>query len=230
MTTTSDGEDGAEARGGRRPDPPPGGRIPAPGIAPHLRDGGGRKLRPGVFLDRDGTLVRERAYLDDPDEVDLVPGVPEALRRLRGAGFVLVVTTNQSGIARGLYTEAQYRAVAARVEELLREEGVEVDATFFCPHHPEFDRPCTCRKPAVGMHLEAIRTLGLRTETSWFVGDKVKDVLPARALGGRGILVRTGFGREEEAGGVPDGVRVVDDLLEGARVILGGDREPGSGP
>jgi len=201
---------------------PPGGRAPSPGAAEPPEETDPEALRPAVFLDRDGTLVVEREYLADPAEVELVPGAAEALRALRGRGYVLVVTTNQSGIARGYYTEADYRAVAARIEDLLERAGAAVDATYFCPHHPEFGEPCACRKPGTGMHLEAARELGLAPERSWFVGDKVKDVLPARTLGGRGILVLTGFGREEEAR-LPEGVPAVRDLAEAARVILAGD-------
>ncbi len=176
--------------------------------------------RPAVFIDRDGTLIQEREYLADPDGVELVPGVPEALEALRQAGYVLVVTTNQSGIARGYYTEEEYRAVAKRLDEVLEAEGTPVDATFYCPHHPDHTGPCACRKPGTGMHMQAARELDLDPVRSWFVGDKVKDVLPARTLGGRGgVLVRTGFGSEEEDR-LPEGFRAADDLLGAARTIL----------
>lgn len=185
--------------------------------AASTRDGAGR---PAVFLDRDGTLLRERAYVDDPADVALVPGAPDALKALRRAGYALVVVTNQSGIARGLYTEADYREVARRVEAELAAAGVRIDATRYCPHHPDFSGPCDCRKPATGMHRSAARELDLAPARSWFVGDKVKDVLPARELGGSGILVRTGFGgREVES--LPEGFAVADDLPEAARIILG---------
>lgn len=185
--------------------------------------------RAAVFIDRDGTLVQEREYLADPEELELVPGVPDALKALREAGYVLVVTTNQSGIARGYYTEEEYRAVARRLDEELEAEGVWVDATFHCPHHPDHTGPCACRKPGTGMHMQASRRLGLAPERSWFVGDKVKDVLPARTLKGRGILVRTGFGAEHE-GRLPEGFRVADDLAGAARIILeSGDGAAGAG-
>ena len=175
--------------------------------------------RPAVFLDRDGTLIRERDYLADPEGVELVDGVPGALRSLRRAGYALVVVTNQSGIARGYYTEEDYRAVAARLDEMLDEAGAAVDATFHCPHHPEETGPCDCRKPGTGMHRQAIRRFGLDPGRSWFVGDKLSDVVPARTLGGEGILVRTGYGREAEAT-LPDEFLVADDLPGAARIIL----------
>lgn len=178
------------------------------------------ELRPAVFLDRDGTLIREREYLADPEGVELVRGAAEALRRLRDAGYALVVVTNQSGIARGYYSEAEYRAVADRIDEELGSAGVPVDGTYHCPHHPAHSFPCACRKPGTGMHRRAARELGLLLERSWYVGDKVKDVLPARELGGEGILVRTGFGREQEPR-LPPQFEVAEDLPAAASLILG---------
>jgi D-glycero-D-manno-heptose 1,7-bisphosphate phosphatase len=175
--------------------------------------------RRAVFLDRDGTLILERDYLADPAGVAFVPGAVEALRRLRDAGFVLVVVTNQSGIARGLYTEQDYRAVAGRIDALLAQSGVPLDATYHCPHHPDFTGPCDCRKPGTEMHGAAERDLEVNLARSYYVGDRVKDVAPALKLGGKGILVRTGYGREEEAA-APDGVAVVDDLAAAADLIL----------
>lgn len=180
----------------------------------------GSGSRRAVFLDRDGTLIREREYLSDPDGVELLADVPEAMIRLRGAGFVLVIVTNQSGIARGLYTLEDYRAVAQRVEEVLEEAGAPVDRTYFCPHHPEFSGPCQCRKPETGLYRQAARELGLDLGSSYYVGDRVKDVRPALSLGGTGILVRTGYGSEEEQR-LPPGSQVVDTLLGAADWILG---------
>jgi D-glycero-D-manno-heptose 1,7-bisphosphate phosphatase len=177
------------------------------------------RLRPAVFIDRDGTLITERSYLAHPDGVELVPGAVEALAALRRAGFALVTVTNQSGIARGLYREADYRAVADRLAELLRDAGVTPDDVQYCPHHPDVTGPCDCRKPGTGMYVRAAARLGLDPAASWYVGDKLTDVLPAIALGGRGILVRTGYGSEHERS-VPPGVRVADDLGAAARLIL----------
>jgi D,D-heptose 1,7-bisphosphate phosphatase len=177
--------------------------------------------RPAVFLDRDGTLIRDADYLADPEAVALLPGIVEALGVLREAGHALVVVTNQSGIARGLYTEAAYRRVAARLDELLAAAGVPLDATYHCPHHPDFTGHCPCRKPALGMYRDAARDLGLDLARSWYVGDKASDVLPALATGGRGVLVRTGYGAATESRGeLPDGVAVEDDLLAVARRVV----------
>jgi D-glycero-D-manno-heptose 1,7-bisphosphate phosphatase len=175
-------------------------------------------LRPAAFLDRDGTIIRECRYLADPEGVELVPGAASALRTIAECGYALVVVTNQSGIARGLYAAADFRAVQQRVEDVLAGDGVFLDAVFHCPHHPDVDGPCECRKPGTGMHRAAAARLNLDLHGSVYVGDRIKDVLPAAELGGRGFLVRTGYGREE-APLAPAGVIVIDDLAELARIV-----------
>lgn len=175
--------------------------------------------RPAVFLDRDGTLIREREYLSDPEGVEVLPGVIPALQALREAGFALVVVTNQSGIARGLYSEADYHRVAARLERVLSDGAAGPDLTLFCPHHPDMGGPCRCRKPDTGMHEAAARELGLDPRRSFFVGDKPSDVEAAVRMGGQGVLVLTGYGtasRDE----VPLGTWIAPDLAEAARMIL----------
>ncbi len=178
--------------------------------------------RPAVFLDRDGTLIREEHYLSDADRVALLPGVGPALESLAHAGLALVLLTNQSGIARGLFSMDDYEAVNRRLSEFLARQGVELDGAYVCPHHPDFGGLCECRKPATGLHRRAALKLGLDLEASYHVGDRVRDVLPAMELGGQGILVRTGYGAgEERKGGVPSEIRIVDDLTAAARWILG---------
>lgn len=167
--------------------------------------------RPAAFIDRDGTLVVERHYLADPARVQLVPDAVRALQTLRAAGFLLVVVTNQSGIARGLYSAADFRAVQLRLAELLGQQGVALDAVYHCPHHPDFTGPCECRKPALGLFRRAVDELGVDPTRSVYVGDRLKDVLPALALGGLPILVRTGYGARE-ADAAPPEVAVEADL------------------
>jgi D,D-heptose 1,7-bisphosphate phosphatase len=187
-------------------------------------------LRPAVFLDRDGTLIVERDYLSHPDGVQLTPDAIGALRMLRRAGYALVVVTNQSGIARGLYREADYHAVATRLNEVLAQAGVPLDGTYYCPHLSDVTGPCSCRKPATGMYLQASAELGLDPSRSWFVGDKITDVLPAGELQGRGILVLTGHGKEAAAS-LPPGASVVDDLAAAARhITAAGPRTAGVDP
>lgn len=177
--------------------------------------------RPAVFLDRDGTLVDDPGFLHRPADVRLFPGAARAVRRLRGAGYAVVTVSNQSGIARGVFGETDYRAVERRLAELLRAEGTALDGAYFCPHHPDFTGPCECRKPAPKLFLDAQRELGLDLGRSWFVGDRVSDATPAAALGGRGLLVLTGHGRDEEAAARAAGIPVVPDLAAAADRILG---------
>lgn len=177
--------------------------------------------RAAVFVDRDGTLVDERHYLSDPDEVELIDRAAAAIARLRSAGYAVVIVTNQSGIARGYYDLDDFQAVQRRVEEKLEAEGVRVDGVYYCPHHPDITGPCECRKPAVGLYRRAADDLSLALEMSYYVGDRLKDVVPAGELGGTGILVRTGYGAEEEPD-APEWVGVAADLPAAAEWIVDG--------
>jgi histidinol-phosphate phosphatase family protein len=161
-----------------------------------LRRARGRAPVPAAFLDRDGSLVVERGYLADPDHIELLPGVPEALHDLRAAGYLLVVVSNQSGVGRELYSLASVHAAMARLREALRRHGVELDAIYFCPHRPEDG--CACRKPGTALLERAADDLELSLARSIMIGDKLLDAETGRRAGGRGLLVRTGYGREEE--------------------------------
>lgn len=146
-------------------------------------------LRRAAFLDRDGTIIEDTGFVRDPGGVVLLPGAAEAITRLNDAGWVVVVVTNQSGIARGLLTEKEYVAVAARVGEVLAARGARIDATWMCPHHPDVSGPCDCRKPGLKHYLAAAERFGIDLTKSVFVGDRPSDIEPAKALGGRGILL-----------------------------------------
>jgi histidinol-phosphate phosphatase family protein len=184
----------------------------------------GLALRAALFVDRDGTLVREVGYLSDPADLELLPGVAAALRSAHAAGAVIVVVSNQSGIGRGLFPARRAHAAMARLRQLLRREGVELDAVYFCPHRPEDG--CACRKPGTALLERAAEDLNLSLRASVMVGDKRLDAWTGQAAGGVGVLVRTGYGREEEvaigAGGTraPDGV--FDDLGAAVRWWLAG--------
>ena len=157
-----------------------------------MRDSGtARSLarRVAVFLDRDGTLIEDAHYLSSPDGVQLLPGAPEAVAALNAAGVLSIVVTNQSGIAQGLVTEAEYRATRDRLDQLLAERGARVDATYHCPHHPSVSGACECRKPSAGMYRRAALDLDIDLTRSLYVGDRRRDVEPALELGGRGVLV-----------------------------------------
>jgi len=178
--------------------------------------------RPAVFLDRDGTIVDDPGFLRDPGLVRLLPGAAAAIARLNAAGFAVVVVTNQSGIARGLIQPAEYEAVERWIGRLLANEGARIDATYHCPHHPEVDGPCDCRKPGTLLYRQAAADLRLDLPACWGVGDRVSDLEPVRALGGDALLVRTGAGTSHEEDAAAAGFQVVDDIGAAVDRILAG--------
>jgi histidinol-phosphate phosphatase family protein len=143
----------------------------------------------GAFLDRDGTIIHDAKYIRDPDDVALLPGAAAAIARLNRAGVIVVVVTNQSGIARGWLSTGDYDSVRRRIDDLLAREDARVDATYVCPHFPEITGPCDCRKPALKLFREAIADYGIDPGASVFIGDRWRDVAPATALGGRPIFL-----------------------------------------
>lgn len=151
----------------------------------------------GVFLDRDGVINEEVEYLHDPDELVLIGGVASTIGALVAAGALVVVVTNQAGIGRGMYTEADLAAVTARLDDLLAAGGAALSGSYFCPHHPTAG--CRCRKPVPGMLEDAARDLGIDLSRSVIVGDKATDLAAGRAAGCHTVLVRTGYGAAEEA-------------------------------
>lgn len=176
---------------------------------------------PAVFLDRDGTIVEDPGFLHEPGKVKLLPGAAEAVRRLNQRGFLVITVSNQSGIARGRYTVADYSAVQRRMAELLEGHGAHLDGTYFCPHHPQLTGPCECRKPGSKLFLEAQQALDIDFGRSWWVGDRLSDVQPALSLGGHGILVATGDGNLHQGQARALGVMVVPDLSGAVDEILG---------
>lgn len=152
--------------------------------------------RAAAFLDRDGTIIRDTGFLHDPAQVALLPGAASAIRRFNAAGLPVVIVSNQSGIARGLYPESAYHAVQARLVELLAAEGARIDASYFCPHHPQFSGPCDCRKPGLLLFHRASQDHGIDLSQSLYIGDRPSDIEPARHLGGRPFMVRTGQGEQ----------------------------------
>lgn len=144
-----------------------------------------------VFLDRDGTIIRDTAYIRDPDDVELLPGAAAAIAKLNARPIPVIVVTNQSGIARGLLTEQDYERVRMRLDKLLEAEGAHIDATYHCPHHPDFTGPCDCRKPGVKLYLRAAEEHGIDLARSIYIGDRRRDVDPALTLYGEGILIQS---------------------------------------
>jgi histidinol-phosphate phosphatase family protein len=146
-------------------------------------------MKRAVFFDRDGTLIDDVNYIARPDQVRLRPGAARAVARVRAAGWAAIVVTNQSGIARGLLSEDDYRRVEARLAELLAAEGASLDASYFCPHLPEVTGPCDCRKPGVALYETAAAEHEIDLARSAYVGDRLRDIQAAKQFGGLGILV-----------------------------------------
>lgn len=166
-----------------------------------------------LFLDRDGVVNQESAtYIKHPDEWIPIPGSLEAIARATRAGFHIVVVTNQSGLARGLFDLDTLHAIHARMIEAARQLGGRIDSIVFCPHHPDDD--CTCRKPRPGLLVEVGARLNVPLTDAWLIGDRAADLEAAAQVGAQRILVRTGHGRETEAELGPEGtaVTVCDDL------------------
>jgi D-glycero-D-manno-heptose 1,7-bisphosphate phosphatase len=184
----------------------------------------GRALRPGIFFDRDGTLVVERGYLSTPAELEFLPGVAAALHDLKAAGLPLIVISNQSGVGRGLFPLSRVYEVMARLRIEARAAGIELDGIYFCPHRPE--DACACRKPGTLLLQRAAEDHLLSLRGSFMVGDKLLDVETVQRAGGQGVLVRSGYGSEEEErslGGAAADRRpehVCDDLAAASAWIL----------
>ena len=184
-------------------------------------------MTPAVFLDRDGTLIEEAGYLERLDQVRFFPWTIDAVRLFNRAGFAVVVTTNQAGIARGFFSEAFVQDTHRLLDERFAAGGARVDRYYYCPHHPDgkvraYCMACECRKPQAGMARKAASELNLDLSRSFAVGDKWSDVGLGEAMGGRGVLVRTGVGRHVEPH-PPNDVHpaaIVDNVMGAAAWIL----------
>lgn len=183
----------------------------------------GSPLREGscraVFLDRDGVLIEDTGYPDDPDAISLLPSVGAGLRALQAAGWRLIVVSNQSGVARGKFPLERLHAIHARLRELLEQEGVQLDALYFCPHHPQgstepYILECDHRKPSPGMLLSAATQFQLELADCWLVGDRESDVRAAHQAGCRAVLLGTGPSAADHC---------CATLLEAASVVLTSD-------
>lgn len=186
-----------------------------------------------LFIDRDGVLIVDKDYLADPAGVELLPGVPEALRAAAAAGYALVGISNQSGLGRGRFGQTELAAVMRRVDEVLAASGTALDAMYYCPHAPEDG--CRCRKPGPGLLEEAAAAFNWDRERSWVVGDKASDVEFGRRHGLGAVLVATGYGAGEASRvastrpGDPR-VRFAPDLATAVAEILRDAPRPGSAP
>jgi D-glycero-D-manno-heptose 1,7-bisphosphate phosphatase len=173
-----------------------------------------------VFLDRDGTIIRDARYISEPDAVALIDGAADAIGRLNRSGVPVVVVTNQSGIGRGYYDVEDYERVHARMLDLLAENGARVDASYYCPHSPDALPPCECRKPRPGLFERALAELGSAPEHAWYVGDRLRDITPALLLGGTGLLVVSDNTPAVEAEEAEREGRTAQTIREAVDVIL----------
>src|SRR5690606_35935184 len=200
-------------------------------------------MKTAVFWDRDGTLIEDPGYLDNPEGVVLCPGAPEALRRLAEAGYENIITTNQSGVARGLFDEATVQRIHERLADLLASQGAKLDAIYYCPYLEgeeavveAYRQASELRKPRPGMLLQAAAERQIELTASWSVGDSLRDAEAGRAAGCRTILVSRD-GAEVSTGGAGRAVDfVAGSLIEAAEIILrhttrqpaGGSPPPGA--
>lgn len=176
-----------------------------------------------VFMDRDGTINEEVSFLSRMEQLKLYPQSGEAIRLINAAGMKTVVVTNQSGIARGYFTEDFVRGVHERLNEMLRAEGAHIDGFYVCPHHHIhgqgiYKQDCECRKPKPGMLLQAAREMNIDLARSYMVGDMLRDVQTGKNAGAKGILVKTGYGVNIVRTDMP--AYIAGDILEAVQWIL----------
>ncbi len=174
-----------------------------------------------VFLDRDGVIIIDKHYISNPEDVELTYNAAKAIKILSGKGYKTVVVTNQSGIARGYYTERDYKKVTQKMENLLDREGAKLDLILCSPYHPEgkikkYTKKSNMRKPGAGMFLKATEKLGIDFEQSFMIGDKASDVKAGKSLGMKTILIKSEYGGMEEN---PD--YYFDSLYEAVTEIFG---------
>lgn len=182
-------------------------------------------MRKAVFLDRDGTINIDHGYTYRLEDLELFRGSSQAISLLNDAGYLVIVVTNQAGIARGYFTRAEAEAFNNALQRELLAQGSRIDAFYYCPHHPEGHPPyniiCNCRKPAPGMLLKAQEDWKIDFRSSWVIGDKWSDLQAGITVGCKPLLVLTGNGKDE-AEYVPKVIPRCIDLLAAARIILGG--------
>jgi D-glycero-D-manno-heptose 1,7-bisphosphate phosphatase len=179
--------------------------------------------RKAVFLDRDGVINVEKGYVHRIEEFEIFPGVPRAIKLLRDSGFLVIVVTNQSGVARGYYSLETVHRLHRHLDQELAASGARIDAYYVCPHHPEhgigdLKVDCSCRKPLPGMLIQASVDNDIDLSVSYMIGDKWTDVAAGLDAGCRPVFLKTGSGGPDEA--VPEDIPVFPDLLEAARAIV----------
>lgn len=183
------------------------------------------KNRAAVLVDRDGTIIVDKYFLSNPDEIEFEHGSVEALRMIQESAYKIVIVSNQSGVARGTFDIESVEKVNSRLMELLAREHIYIDALYYCPHHPRgnlntYTMECDCRKPAAGMAEQAAYQVGIDLRKSCVIGDKAEDVILSKVIGADSLMVRTGHGEKQQDIIDPDGfyrnVKIVDNLLAAA--------------
>lgn len=185
--------------------------------------------RKAVFLDRDGTINRESGYINHPSRLELLPWAAPAIRALNKAGHLVIVVTNQAGVARGYFTEDLLKEVFQKMENDLAAEGAHIDQIYYCPHHPsvgpeEYRKDCPCRKPNSGMLEKACRDFDIDLSASYLIGDRQSDIKFGQSHDLHSIMVLTGYGRGEFAytkdtwSNIPD--HISENIQEAVQYIL----------
>lgn len=188
-------------------------------------------MKKAVFLDRDGTINKEKNYLYKKEDFSFLPGVIEGLKILQNAGYMLVIITNQSGIGRGYYTENEFNILCEWMQSELKKEGIVISGIYYCPHLPDapiekYRVACSCRKPKTGMFELAAKELNIDMSASWTVGDRLRDCIVAQSLNCKGILVEN----SEDKKTIQDirdkkyrAVTYAENLLEASKLIAAYD-------
>ena len=169
-----------------------------------------------VFLDRDGTVIEDVGYLQSPSEIKFLPGAIEAIKKLNNHGFKVIVITNQSGIARKMLSEKDFKMITGEIDRLLAKSGAKIDATYHCPHHPKQSEPCECRKPSPGMILKAAKEHNLDLKSSFMVGDKDLDVECGQRAGTKSIRLISEYEMKKDL--APD--HIAKDLPQAVEWIM----------
>jgi len=185
--------------------------------------------RRAVFLDRDGTVNIEKEYLHRPEDLEFIPGAPEAIARLNRAGFIVIVVTNQSGVARGYFSVDDVNRIHRVMQQQLVDQGAHIDAFYLCPHHPKegldiYRVDCDCRKGKPGMLIQAAAEWDIDLSTSFMVGDKESDLLAGIAAGCQPCLVTSGYGEKYRAFALANNIDVCNDLGQAVSHILAKSR------
>jgi D-glycero-D-manno-heptose 1,7-bisphosphate phosphatase len=181
--------------------------------------------RKAVFLDKDGTLIPDVPYNVNPDLISLENGVIEGLKLLKDAGYVFIVISNQAGVARGYFQLDELEKVKAKIDLLLAPAGFEIEAYYFCPHHPngtlpEYTKACECRKPRPGMILQAAKELEISTDSSWMIGDILNDVEAGNRAGCRTVIIKNGNETEWVEGPFRNPTYIAANFLSAAQFII----------